>query len=335
MVTIFQAKVSDADQIMRFINDKWKEGHILSHHKEFFLYEFSEGDNLNFIIAKDEQDNIQGIYGFIKYNSMPITQIAGSIWKVDPKCMEPLLGLKLKEYCLKNIPNNFYGAPGAGIQTKRIHKISRLDWNQMEQYYFVNQNSVKFNIAKNPNSSYINQFQLNTDIKITKANTIKEIQSFNFEKENDFYPIKDLAYIERRFFNHPIYTYDIYYLTLDNEIKNIFICRTTHYNNNYAYRIVDFYGEDTYLGEISFYLKEFIETNNFEYLDFVSLGMNQEQMQKAGFHLLDFANNETIIPNYFEPFMQENTPIYCVSDKIEKRYRQFKADADQDRPSIV
>ena len=44
--------------------------------------------------------------------------------------------------------------------------------------------------------------------------------------------------------------------------------------------------------------------------------------------------DDIIIPNYFEPFVRENIEINCAF-RSQLDYIIFKADADQDRPSII
>ena len=98
--------------------------------------------------------------------------------------------------------------------------------------------------------------------------------------------------------------------------------------------MVDFYGNDENMLIISYFLKNKIIRDNYEYLDFVSYGFDVDHMKSAGFHVLNFDSSEVVVPNLMEPLVNDNTPIYCVSDKLDNIYfRQCKADGDQDRPN--
>lgn len=332
MIEISLAKISDTKAIMTFMNDIWREGHILSKHKELFLHEFQDGNNLNFIIAKDNGANLVGIFGFIKYNSSENPDIAGSLWKVDPKVKEPLLGLKMREYFQENIKHKFFAAPGAGLQTKPIYKMIKMNWNRMEQYYIVNPTVSQFHIAKNPKMKQINQ-KIDKKVQVYKVNSRMDIEAFDFNKDNNIVPRKDLIYFEKRFINYPIYKYDIFCVKKENSVENIFVCRKSSYNGRVAYRIVDFYGDLCYINEIINFLYEYIVENDFEYIDFVEYGFEKKKLENAGFTALDFDSDTTIIPNFFEPYVAQNVPVYCVSDKTEGTFRQCKADGDQDRPN--
>ena len=99
-------------------------------------------------------------------------------------------------------------------------------------------------------------------------------------------------------------------------------------------RIVDYIGVDSHLKYVSRYLYSIIKQNNYEYADFMCFGFSNKELLNAGFLKVDYENKNLVIPNYFNPFIQENTKIYFFADtaKIE-RVRFVKADGDQDRPS--
>lgn len=331
--TIVQATIEDTDSIMKFMGNIWKKGHILSYHKELFLYEFQDGSMLNFIVAKDNKEDIVGLFGFIRYNYSQNPDIAGSLWKVDPKIKEPLLGIKMREYFRKNIKHAFFAAPGAGLQTKPIYKVLNMNWNRMQQYYIANTYSSEFKICKNPEKKRDNYF-VNEHVDFKKIDNMQELANFLFIDENTL-PRKDGRYFEKRFFNYPIYTYDIYVLSVEKKIQNIIVCREVEVQGNYAYRIVDFYGSELFMKGITSFLSDIVVEKRYEYLDFVSFGFDAKKLLDAGFSLLDFDSDKTIIPNFFEPFVQKNIPVYCVWDKTDKNFRQCKADGDQDRPNFI
>jgi hypothetical protein len=71
-----------------------------------------------------------------------------------------------------------------------------------------------------------------------------------------------------------------------------------------------------------------------EYIDLLSMGLDEKIIFKAGFSKLNFEQNELVIPNYFDPFIQSNIKIRYFSDtKDLKNLRIYKGDGDQDRPS--
>ncbi|WP_345993681.1 hypothetical protein [Sulfurimonas sp. HSL-1716] len=324
---------------MEFLDKYWKKNHILSVDKHLFLYEFQDKEKLNFAIAQDAQNEIIGLFGFIKYNFLKIPDLAGSLWKVRDDCTVPLLGLKLRDFVIKNVPHRFFAAPGAGIQTKPIYQIIKMNWNRMEQYFLVNDTIDEYKVLKTRDKSILKTYKAfheSNDVVIELAKDISELQSFVFDDFKEIVPFKDLKYIEKRFVNYPIYKYDIYTVKKSGLISNIFICRTAAYLDRKVYRIVDFYGDERNMGYITNFLYKYIVDNHYEYCDFISYGFEDIHMLNAGFDRLDFESEDIIVPNFFEPFVQKNISVFCVSDKTDGlKFRQCKADGDQDRPNYV
>lgn len=331
-ISITQANLSDTPSIMDFMDRVWRKDHILSRNKQLFLHEFQNNDKLNIIIAKDCDEQIVGIFGFIYYNSSETPDLAGSLWKVDESIREPLLGFKLRNYFKKKIKHNFFAAPGANIETKAIYQVLKMRWNIMAHYYIANENIQKFHIAKNP---LIKKIKIkNTPSKIQKINSPKELQSFDFDQNKDLLPKKDLNYIKHKFFNHPLRKYDIYALSVEGNIENIFVCRVAQHLQYSVYRVVDFYGQTQYFDDITQFLYRYILIHNYEYVDFLTYGLDEKLFLRSQWNKIEFEDQNTIIPNLFEPFIQKNSPIYCVSDTTNFEFRQFKADGDQDRPNV-
>ena len=77
------AKIEDTDAIMKFIDNEWKQGHILGNNKDYFLYEYKNNDHLNFVISKNQANKINGILGFIKSSSDDNATVWTTMWKIS------------------------------------------------------------------------------------------------------------------------------------------------------------------------------------------------------------------------------------------------------------
>ena len=65
----------------------------------------------------------------------------------------------------------------------------------------------------------------------------------------------------------------------------------------------------------------------------MEFGLSESEERILGMAVLD-PQGEVVIPNYFEPFLQENIVITAaVRNPSDERYVIFKGDSDQDRPS--
>lgn len=114
---------------------------------------------------------------------------------------------------------------------------------------------------------------------------------------------------------------------------SILIAREVECNGVKVLRIVDFIGDYTQLSEIGNAIKEEMNKNDYEYVDFYVGGFQLDAIEKAGFKLKT-DDDLNCIPNYFEPFVQENTTIHYFTTS-EQDFLIFKGDGDQDRPNLI
>ncbi len=329
------ASCDDIDNLIRFIDTYWKNNHILVRNRELFLYEFKEGNKINFALAKRGR-SIVGIFGFLKYSNQDYPDIAGSIWKVLETESVPMLGIKLRNYVIKNIPHRAFVAPGAGIKTRNVYKLLKMNWHEMNHYFILNPNLSEYKICK-LSKTYIPKTVINTDltgIDIKLISCVSEIESFDFNKYKIFAPFKDLHYFVKRFIKYPEYNYDVFALFNGHRISSMCVCRSAEHLDRKVYRIVDYYGDESHISLFTKYLYNFIIQNNYEYIDFVCNGFDSNNLFNAGYSKLNFKENEIVIPNHFKPFIRDNIQIYANSDRIDGlKIRICKADGDQDRPN--
>ncbi|MFU1796334.1 hypothetical protein ACM1RC_20920 [Paenibacillus azoreducens] len=332
------AKHSDIEGIMRFINDYWREGHIMSLDRELFEYEYVDGDNVNFVIAIDrENQSIEGIFGFLNCsNTTDKTKkdIWGSMWKVvETHDNIPFLGIELAKRvfelsgCRTQIGNG--ANPKTTVPLRRMFFGDKVA--KMRQYYYLNteideyriaiindRNNIEYNI--NENEKVLVRFESIDDVK--KHFDIERIESI---------PYKDYWYINKRFFNHPYYKYTVFGLRdEDGKIGALMIGREIKCNGGKVFRIVDYMGDQELFLMLGKEFETMVKEHGYEYIDFFTLGFNEEYILRAGFKLRS-DNDINVIPNYFEPFVRENADIWAHYKLDGTLF--FKADGDQDRPN--
>ena len=339
MATFSFATTADTDRLMRFMHQQWRKDHILSRNKELFLYDFQEGDRLNIAIATDDGNELIGIFGFMKYSSEDVSDIAGSLWKASDEAGEPMLGLKLRAYTVKSIPHRIFAAPGAGLQTRPIYHFIHMDWIEMQQHFILNPTLPTYQLAVIPPTfaqRVAKPVEPNRarNISVHPITKPEQLRNFPFHSFTTIAPFKDWNYLKKRFFEHPIYPYDVYLTRQDGEPICITVCRTARHQHSSAYRIVDFYGNEAGLPGTVHHLSDVMMDSGHEYIDFICTGFDKEILARSGFSELDLNQNEVIVPNYFEPFVKKNVHVYAVADKTQcLRLRLCKADRDQDRPN--
>jgi hypothetical protein len=328
--TIRFATLSDVDEIMNFINIHWKKGHILATNKSFFLYEYVDGDNVNFVVAIDNFSNqMVGLCGFIK-NSKELSgsDIWGALWKVV-KTNNPMLGINILEFLNKNSECRSFSSCGIAIKTLPIYDFLRFRTGKLNHYYRLN-DKTNFQIAF-IKEKVILEFSKIYNYKLQLLDNFQALEPILNKIQNKTkLPYKDNWYIEKRYFNHPIYKYQVFGIK-SSDINSIIVVRELQQNETKILRIVDFIGIYSDLNYIGKELQDLMDQNNYEYIDLYCEGIEKEVIEKAGFKLKDDSDLNSI-PNYFEPFVQENINIYYFTNHSDS-IAIFKADGDQDRPS--
>lgn len=331
-------RADDIENIMKFIDENWKKGHILARDRKLFEYEFSDGEQVNMVLAIERDTNeLQGILGFLYCSKTPDVRkrdIWGSLWKVkNEKNNIPFLGVELAKRVYKLTGCRMHIGSGANPNTTiPLRKLFFGDIaGKMKQYYCLNPNISEYEIAK------INKFNSNKFIQKSRLTeivpllTFMEFKKFYNIEQLDAYPYKDNWYIQKRYFKHPYYGYKLWGLKTKSKNEAVVIGRIVEVLGKKILRIVDYIGNHQIFEETGQFWRQLMQENNYEYIDFLEYGINDEILINAGF-VLRQEDDVNIIPNYFEPFLQENVDIW-VHYKLEGT-TFFKGDCDQDRPNI-
>lgn len=325
------ATVSDINLIMDFINTSWKENHILARDKDFFIYEHQEDNCINYVISL-ENNTINGVLGFIKYSDIN-SDIATVIWKALKSNDHPMLGIEIFNYLREHPDYNMLFSLGINAKTIGIYNYLDVYTNYLDQFIMINRNYKNFNILKLEESIVLKDIKFTNNDRYKLVKLEKNQVDFDFEKK-EFIPHKDKSYFIKRYFDHPIYTYNVYGVYLDKEMISLIVTREVEVNNSKILRIMDFLGNENSLEYVSKNLYEIVVKNNYEYIDFMCFGFEKDILNRAGFDKIDIESKAIIAPNYFAPFVQENIKINFMADTKEiERLRICKADGDQDRPN--
>ena len=322
------AKEADIDRIMAFIDTYWKKGHILGTNREFFKYEHLLDEGVTYVISENDSGTIEAILGYIPYAKQH-RDVMTVMWKANHTA-EPFLGIKLFNFLKANGDVRIMASPGSNPNLKRFYDSLRYPFGKMNHWYRLNRKKDVFCLAKVEDQSVPETYG---DVRFKLYSTWNELdQGFDWigYQNSNPKPYKEKWYIEKRYFNHPIYKYKAYGLTEgDGPAKLLMIVRKAEANDSYALRLVDLIGNIELISSASNLLDTLLLENDAEYIDCYEVGVNAETMLSAGFTKTE--NTKNIIPNYFAPFVQENIDIYYFSSDPETVL--FKGDGDQDRPN--
>lgn len=327
------AKFSDQKKISNFIKKNWDKNHILAKNKFYFNYLYQKGEKLNFLICKDKKNNLIGILGYIQSSSTKPISIWTTMWMVK-KNTNLMVGiqmlLKLINYkkflCIMSL--------GINKKTVEIYKYLKFKTGVLNHHFIPNNRLKKKTISKIPNNIKNKIIKVSDKNLVVKEIDIYEIKNkFKFKKYQNVYPFKDLNYVKKKFYDHPINRYKFCGVYRKNELISFLIFRIQGLEKSKCIRILDFYGKETYLKYLTNYIINSADYEASEYIDFYNYGLREKSLKDAGFLKKNEFGDKIIIPDFFNPFKKKNRDIYFFINKKNKyKFRFFKGDGDQDRP---
>ena len=315
-------KKSDKEELFSFLKENWNNNHIYLKDKKYFDYEFS--DNSNFILAKNE-DKIVATLGYFDYDNKG--DIWTVIWKNSGKMDD---GLKCLQFLL-NASYKSVSSCGINKKTIPIYEFLGINTGRLKHFYILNQELEEYNIAKisEKNIKKIETKDVEDLIEVESIDELLKLINYQELKKYNFY--KSPEYFNKRYFKHPYYKYHI--LLKSKNANSILVYRIIKVNGGSCIRIMDFLGDEKEFNELTNYLVAKMLKEKHEYIDIYEVGIEDEILEDSGF-IERIEEDSNIIPNYFEPFVQKNIEIYYMSN-CNSKFRIFKGDGDQDRPSLV
>lgn len=337
-------KEDEYDDLKTFLKKYWKENHIFVLCKEIFDFQHldSEKHRYNYVIAREKKSgDIHSVLGFVPTSQfdkhIDHTMVWPCIWKSRKDINRKGLGVTMYHFLKSNINIETISILGISEIALSIYKHWNFQTGKIEQYVMPNF-AFKEHLAMGLTRHY-SRFVRNTIDTLQ----LSEIAEEEYEKidPNDYVfqnisIYKSKEYYLNRFFKHPIYKYQFLQIKDGNKIMAILVVRACGDNISKCLRIVDYIGRVDYMIGVKNQLQNYLQKNLYEYIDFVEVGIDSSVLMEAGFvNRREYKN--VIVPNYFEPFLQENVDLDYAYKTIMPHTKAifFKADADQDRPNII
>jgi hypothetical protein len=332
MNSIEIASIKETKPIKNFLHQFWKENHVLSKNEQLLYFQHKNNEQLNFVINKSSIDEITSLLGFIPThhfdkNLFNQADYWLAIWKVVDQIASPGEGFFLLKYLEKQFQPNSIGAIGINLNVKKIYDALGYTTGILNHYYIANNYSKISHIARNLTVNSANKEPNHKKSDLVKI-THSEFAEININYTAN--PLKSSEYIKNRYLNHPSYNYHIAGIVTDSNIVGIFIYRIIEINNSSCLRIVDLQGDYLNIFNLSEPISKLLNNSKAEYIDFLNFGLPIQLVESWGFNL---KSNDTIIPEYFDPFVQSNIDIYFAFKAKNPNYLIFKGDSDQDRPN--
>ena len=314
------AEKNDINEIMLFIDNEWRKGHILARDRSFFEWMYVKDDKVNFVISRND-GNIDGILGFVPYD-INSAQMALTVWKAL-KSSNGMIGMSMLAFIEKELQPRLIASPGVNpATTTAIYRYFKHEVGKMRHYY---------RLAKR-DEFYIPTIQ-NTRVPAVDVTGIAEVRKLNGIKDYEEACIKyadnaikkDSWYINRRYFEHPVFKYEHY---LVNESLDVII-REQDVDGHKCLRVVDMLGDYSLLPFLSSTLDNIMARDDYEYVDCYASAIDKAVWDAAGWIDVEEINN--VIPNYFAPFERSNIDLYFSSKP--HGFVVMRGDGDQDRPN--
>lgn len=329
MAKVRYCNKNEIREAMAFLENHWKQGHILAHDLPLmdFLHRNEEGD-YNIALA-GSSGSITSFLGFIPTSHFdPALTSEKDTWLAIWKNIgEPGDGLAV----FNEVTAHFDTVGSIGINAKvaKLYRVLGFQLGQLDQYYIPNMQYSDFRIAGLPAEKYI---QPEMDAELTVLTPEEMISS---GVRGFYHPLKSLVFFENRYVKHPYYKY--LFLGVRNpgesSYRGILVARPIDINGSRCLRIVDVLGDMDSWESIGGAAQQLLQQTEAEYIDCLNYGVSESVFKKHGFKKADESH---VIPNYFEPFLQENISIkLAILNRKNVPYVVFKGDSDQDRPNQI
>lgn len=321
----------DRDRILSFIRRNWNEGHVFVRAPQVLDFQHVIEGKLTFVIGESPRTGeLLGIQGYIPSNSSSKPDVWGAMWSAGAGA-PPGLGLKIHEYTKVATRPRVFAAVGVGQTSLVAHRRMGHICGELSHYYRLAQRDT-FHVA------VVQDRQIPevspSRVELRELPTLSALSAvFCPERYRHRRPHKDLWYLEWRYLTHPFYSYRIHAVDTGRQaVDSVLVTREQEQHGARILRIVDFIGLEADFARLGPAIQRLMDRHRYEYVDCYCHGLSRETMIRAGLRERR-PDDPNIIPNYFEPFEQRNVSIGFIS--TDDRLVAFKADGDQDRPSLI
>lgn len=332
MITVRRAGLQDIPTIMQFLDDHWLHGYILANNREFFDWQFVHNGKVNIWIGIDDvTGKMYAMQSAIFYRDTEHPDMSGSVW-IAIKSDNPMLAFDVQDALWNEMHPRDTFSPGLRPDAVKVNKLLGYNVIAMDHYYRLRDlANYRIAVVNNTHQPYVSD----TGYTLIPCKSLEEMKTVIPEESLiTLIPSKDYSYIKWRYFDHPIFHYDLWKINDPSDHScAILITREEYANGATSCKIVDYYGDYEILGKITSALDRLMEEKKYEFVDIYSFGISTDIYEKAGMLRCD-STSENIIPNYFQPYTPVNSDIMLVPPATQGA-RLFRGDSDQDKPRLI
>ena len=308
---------------MDFINANFDWKLPLVNLPEYFNFYYRSGEALQFALALDGSDLVAAA-GYIRANNSESPDIWVSVW-VAKKGMNGV-GLELMAALPELVGASVMACNNIRPKTMAFYRF--LGWHAERMGHFYRLNEGPHHLAKIVDDTVL---PVGGDLQLQTVKGPEELAQLGMPPVMQA-PKKDIWYINRRYFDFPHLSYQVYTALENGSPLCYLVCRVVDSGIGKVLRIVDFIGSVQLLPRLGLAIHSLICQAGAEYAECYCAGVAAEIMAAAGFCERK-EGDKNILPNYLTPPLFENTDYYYFTNCPEI-FVMFKADGDQDRPNL-
>ena len=320
-------KKNEITKFQELVRKSYNKNHILSKSKKLinFYYNYHNLNRTNIIGVFDKKKLLSAL-GLIPYSNwdkkLPKNFFI-AFW-VKSKTLHN--SLDIFKFIFLKVKPNFLASSGINRNTsgKIFETFSKI---KMYDNYFIKNDFIKSKVSKNLKNKKYN-IRSNLKLKLIIKNKL------SYLPQTKFLPKKSLSYFNKKYLKNPFYKYFLLQFYHKNKFLFFFVCREiiVKKKSSKIARIVDFYGDIKRNYYVKNLLEDYIKRNKYEYIDFLSKGINEELLN------IGFTKKTTkmFIPEKFEPLQKISSKNYCIlKNNFKNRVVLVKGDGDGDRPNSL
>ncbi|OLQ76082.1 hypothetical protein BIT28_18875 [Photobacterium proteolyticum] len=313
------ASTSDINAIRSFIKDNWAPNHIFARDADFFEYEMTDEGTVNFVVAKNELQQICGLVGFTKSKKqINEANLFLVILCVLPEYAKQGLSFKLINKCIE-LTSGSVNTVGAAPSVLPLYKLLGFQTGYLKHYFWLNPELNSFELCQPGEKQFV---QVQDTGEFVQVSNVLEEEFCSLSTER-----RDYETFVKRYLEHPTYEYLLY---LSKSKDGLIVAREVSQGQAKALKVIDYFGDNAKLTGALIKLTSVAVGQKYEFIDLYVKGTEDTDVQNAGFDIID-TNGDVVIPNYFSPFVMKNIQLtYATRDES---LILMRGDGDQDRPS--
>ena len=322
-VTIARCAEADVADVVRFLDEEWKRGHVLVTSRALLDWQYRNADgSYSFLVAR-QSGEVVGLVGYIATRRYDASLAGANVlwlttWTVKREAGAAALGLSLLQRGRTAAAHVAIGALGLNPATCAIYSTLGFRVGELE-HYAVDRRGT--DAAKS------------SSISAVDATTRGDFDSLTISSGAAVAPRKTARYFHDRYVAHPFYAYRVVCLRDGETPVGLLATRVAEHDGWRALRIVDFIGEPAVLGRCGGVIQSLLREHDTVYADVYNIGIDASVFERAGFRRID-PDGAEIVPDHFEPFEARNVRLFFAVHGAND-VMLFKGDADQDRPNRI